>query len=246
MTAVCVAAGWWASRIEGFPGPGFLRPRPIPAPRLRMFADFDFRDSASLAGWESKMFRGRTDYEIVSDGEEGGMLRARSKASCSALYRRVEIPISSAPLLVWNWKASRFPRHRENSVLTAREDNDFVARVYVIFKGGSILSSDMIEYAWDDRFDVGTYATSPYSERVKIFVIRRGLPSENGGWATEKRDIARDYSELFGKPPAQDIAAIALMSDSDNTSSETEFFIRGISIRMPRQDPAPPDGRQLT
>jgi hypothetical protein len=70
---------------------------------------------------------------------------------------------------------------------------------------------------------VGTTADSPYSDRIKLLVIRSGPEGDAGErLKAERRNLYQDYRTLFGREPKHPVGLIALMSDSDNTGSTAE------------------------
>ena len=106
----------------------------------------------------------------------------------------------------------------------------------MIFPGSSFFKSDVIEYVWDEIFPVGTAVSSPYSHRIKLFVIRSGAPSlENDGWQEEDRNIHQDYRQLFGKDPGRPVGVVALMSDSDNTGTASAADFSEFTLKMKRK-----------
>lgn len=202
----------------------------------RPYVEFNFNQPLAIRDWGEKVFHGKTLYEIADDITGEFAMKAQSTGTSSGLYREVDIPISAGPFLAWEWKVGRFPANENDQVLGAAGDNDFAWRVYVIFKGRSLFSSDVIEYVWDERFPVGTHADSPFSKRVKILVVENGPADPTGPWAREQRDLAGDYQMLFGKPPTADVAALAIMSDSDDTRSSSEAYMKSIVIRIPERE----------
>ncbi len=130
--------------------------------------------------------------------------------------------------------------HLVSEKLANRSEDDFAARVYVIFPGSTFFNTDVIEYIWDESIAEGTVGSSPYSDRVKLFVIRSGRPTEeNGGWQIEKRSPYEDYVKLFGKKPKRAIGAVALMSDSDNTGTQSEANFGAIVFKIEKKDALP-------
>ncbi len=145
------------------------------------------------------------------------------------------MPIASRPMLMWKWRGVAHLPPKPEGAEKKREFDDFVGRVYVIFKSGSIFSADIIEYAWENNLPEGASFPSPFSDHVKMLVVQSGPHPEGEPWVVERRDIAEDYQMLFGRPAAAPIAAIALMSDSDNMRASTEILIKRISLKVPPQ-----------
>ena len=181
-----------------------------------------FQAYGTAKRWEEKIFKGKTRF-VVHEENEGVTLSASSRDSCSGLYAKVDREAAADLYLSWKWKAVQFPQKKDPDRLSNKSEDDFAARVYVIFAGPNFFKSDVIEYIWDERIPPGTAATSPYTERVKLLVLRSGrsLP-ESDGWQTEERNVREDYRKLFGKNPRRPIGVIALMSDSDNTGTQSK------------------------
>ncbi len=192
---------------------------------------FDFQTTDSLKVWEEKIFKGKTEYTVVREGETGFLLAA-SKASSSGLYKKVKVFITPEIVLSWDWKASEFPKKPDPNKLASRAQDDFAARIYLVFPGSTFFGSNVIEYIWDENLPAGTVAPSPFSDRVKLFVIRSGKPgNENGGWTHEERNIYQDYTALFETKPDRELEALALMSDSDNTRSSSQASFKTFELK---------------
>lgn len=203
-----------------------IRPlKKIAAPKARVFKNiikqFQFTSDASLKSWEEKIFRGKTLYQITAENGRQ-FLKTSSQAASSGLYAKMGIEPLPDIFLSWYWRATKFPQKKDPSRLSNRSEDDFSARVYVVFPGSNFFNSNVIEYIWDENLPVGTSASSPFSDRVKLFVVESGPAGvEAGGWKIQDRNIYEDYQHLFGKPPTRSIGAIAIMSDSDNTKTES-------------------------
>ena len=202
------------------------------------------RTTDSLRAWEEKIFKGRTNYVVIPEGE-GGILSATSQASSSGLYKKVKVFITPEMVLSWDWKASKFPKKPDPKKLADRAQDDFAARIYLVFPGVTFFGSNVIEYIWDESLPPGTVSSSPFSDRVKLFVIRSCKPSgENStcppdrqGWAHEERNIYEDYTALFESKPDRALEAIALMSDSDNTHTSSQAFFKTIELKSKKTGP---------
>ncbi|MBI3999670.1 MAG: DUF3047 domain-containing protein [Candidatus Omnitrophica bacterium] len=215
--------------------PPFLSPPPDQA-SFRSLATFELSaGQAFFQEWKEHIFHKKTVYKIETDENGENFLHATSHGASSVLFKQMNIKPSEHPFLTWEWKAIRFPSNKQNKTLAAKSDNDFVARVYVAFRGQNLLSplsSDVIQYVWDGHFPEGTHAASPFSKRTKIFVIRSSS-EVLGAWMVEKRDLVKDYEMLFGKPLRGSIIAVGIMSDSDNTGTDSEAYYRRLAIGKP-------------
>lgn len=207
-----------------------------PQKTYRVIKDIVFGAPKALAGWEEKIFKGKTVYAILTEGDQN-FLRASSRGASSGLYLKVDVPATPDLLLSWEWRAVKFPTKKEGVRLADRSQDDFAARIYVVFPGRSFFSTNVIEYIWDERIPENTFQSSPFSDRIKLFVVRSGAPKEEGaGWFEEQRNVYEDYQMLFGKPPDRPVGAVAIMSDSDNTQTLSEADFRRLTIKTKNEE----------
>lgn len=213
---------------------------PVPVQRrteeFDLLEELDFRTPDSLKAWKEKIFKGRTDYVVVPENGEG-FLSAVSRASSSGLYKKMKHAVTPELYLSWDWKAVEFPKKPDPNKLAGRAQDDFAARIYLVFPGVTFFGSNVIEYIWDESLPPGTVTASPFSDRVKLFVIRSGGPhNENGGWAHEERNVYQDYTALFDAKPVRPLEAIALLSDSDNTRTSSEAYFKTIELKSKKTE----------
>ncbi len=189
---------------------------------------FPFTVENSLREWKEKIFSGKVIYEIKSlDGE--GFVLAASDGTASALYYKIRLDMDKRPVISWKWNAKNFPAKDGVEKLTDARQDDFAARVYVIFPSFFFINSKSLEYIWTEKIKEGTISASPYSKNLQLVVAESGK-SEDVEWVYEERDIYQDYLEAFGEEPRRDIGAIAFMTDADSTKSTAEAFYDEIKI----------------
>lgn len=188
---------------------------------------FPFNTDSSLAEWDEKTFSNRSTEYSLANYKDKECVKAVSLDSASALYYRDRISLEDNTYVSWYWAPGEFPQHRTRQDLMDKDEYDFVAQVYVIFHANFYLNAKAIMYVWTYDLPVGTIAASPYTKNVKILVLESG-PSE--GWKFEKRDVKKDYLELFGEPLKKDIMAISFMTDSDSTGSKAVGYYSDITV----------------
>ena len=73
-------------------------------------------------------------------------------------------------------------------------------------------------YVWDAHLPVGTALDNPFTHRVRYLVLESGAPQPHQ-WAHERRDVAADFTHLFGaeSPEVPPIVGVAVGADADNT-----------------------------
>lgn len=172
-----------------------------------------------------------TQFSLARDGDRV-VLRMESHASASSLMHPLSVSTVETPRLTWRWKVDQVVRKGD---LRTRTGDDYAARLYVMFDypldrlpflqrsqlrlaraiyGDSVPVATLC-YVWATREPAGTRAWSPYTDRVRMIVLRSGN-GEAGAWQTETRDVAADFREAFDDE-APRIKAIAVAADTDNT-----------------------------
>jgi len=90
-----------------------------------------------------------------------------------------------------------------------------------------------LNYIWANKMAVGNIVSSPYTDRVKM-VILKNKESTLQEWHIEERNIYQDYKNAFGEEP-KDVISIAIMTDTDNTSAMAETYFGDIIVsKIPR------------
>lgn len=189
---------------------------------------FSFSKSDDLSGWKEKRFKGRVDYTINLENNDGFVV-AKSDKAASALFYKIKIDVNKRPILSWKWSVKQFPDKKGREDLRSAKKDDFGARIYVLFPAFFFTRSRALEYIWTEKAKEGTISPSPYSKNLQLMVIESGI-KKGGGWVTEERDIYADYIKAFGEPPKYNIGAIAFMTDSDSTKSYAEAAYDDIKI----------------
>lgn len=187
-----------------------------------------------LTGWETKSFKGETEYTIASEGGRT-VVRAHSRGTASALFRRVRLAPARFRYLDWSWKIERTIEKGDE---TTRAGDDYAARIYVVFPGRFFWQTRAIAYIWANRLPKEEAIPSPFSGRVMMLVVESGS-ARAGEWINEQRDILADYRRLFANEP-RDIGAIAIMTDSDNTGGAATAWYGDISLTSSRQSNSHP------
>lgn len=170
-------------------------------------------------------------FALVEDAG-ATVLRVRSQGAAGAAAHAVD---GGDVVLAWRWKIDRVV---EEADLASRGGDDFAARVYVFFEvpqerlslaervklrlarwiHGPDVPSAAICYVWDNRHAPGTSAWNPYTDRVRMWVLRSGN-ARAGEWLAERRDLREDFRVAFGEewkahPP---LTGIAAGNDTDQT-----------------------------
>jgi hypothetical protein len=84
-------------------------------------------------------------------------------------------------------------------------------------------------YVWVRSAPVGTVLPSPYSDRVRLFVVESG-EARVGQWINVRRNVLEDYRRAFDEDPG-DIVAVGVMTDSGDDGSTRRAFYGDITFR---------------
>src|SRR3989338_10338306 len=193
------------------------------------FKYFTFSEKGVLKLWKEKIHKGQVTYKIIQK-PEGTYVHAHSKQAASGIFYEFaeseRYNPTQKPYISWKWKVNKFPKKNPT-----KPQDDYAARVYVIFPANVFIFSRCIEYVWDDTLPEGTLTKSPHTAKIKIFVIRNG---KKEGWVQEERNVVEDYMKAFDEEEVDDeIGAIAFMSDTDDTESEAITLFDEMKIGYP-------------
>ena len=192
--------------------------RQIEKYKIELVKFFPFSQESALKEWEEKIFKGKVIYKIEK-GQSLSFVKATSNAAASALYYKINLDSKiKHPVISWKWNVEKFPVKKMEESLEAQGEDDFAARVYVIFPARFLLNSKVLEYIWAEKLPAGATGSSPYSNNIKLIVARSG-PNPDMKWYVEERDIIADYLKAFGRMPEHDLGAVAFMTNAEHTGT---------------------------
>ncbi len=177
------------------------------------------------------------------------VLAANSKTSASGLAVKLNPRSAQNLWLQWEWKAVREIPQADNS---QSQSDDAPLRILVAYDGNksklplkekltfemaNLISGQEMPYAtvmyiWSGKNPVNTILNNAHTSRVKMIVVDSGW-DDIGQWRKHERNLAADYKLAYGENPGN-IIGIALLTDTDNTKSETRALYGDIElIRKP-------------
>jgi len=180
--------------------------------------------------------------EVALVADDGAtVLRVSSFAASGSVAQSIDASPRGLAL-AWRWKVDRIVQAAD---MERRAGDDYAARVYVFFDVphselpwrtrikiaaielvyGKAIPTAVICYVWDNRHPVGTSQWNPYTDRVRMVVLRSGA-GEVGEWKTERRDLEADYRAAFGAGgELPRVNGIAAGNDTDQTGEHaTAWF----------------------
>ncbi len=172
-----------------------------------------------LTGWEQKSFSGETRYQLV-DENGAKVLKAKSSASASGMFKKIRIDLDKTPWLNWSWKI-------ENSLGNVDEQSkagdDYPARIYVVVDGGFFFwKTKALNYVWSSNQPKGESWPNAYTGNARMIAIESG-DEKRGQWVSERRNVREDLRRQFGEV-IRYIDAVAVMTDTDNASGKAVAY----------------------
>src|SRR5262249_19671197 len=153
-------------------------------------------------------------------------IRAIGRQSASGLLRSVQIEPSRCPVLEWTWRVERL---QPDADLRVKERDDVAASIFLFFGDPGLLISPnrvpTLRYVWTSaRHPVGAVVDSPYAPGIVRSLVVESGESRLGRFVTERRRIADDFEQAFGRRPPAAVQAIALFTDNDQTGQPVEAY----------------------
>lgn len=168
--------------------------------------------------WQRVLLKKETDYRLaITDGQLG--IQAVGQNSASGLIRRVEIDPLACSSLSWAWRVDTL---QPDANLATKDGDDVAASLFLLFGDPGFLHDPdpvpTLRYVWTSaRHPEDTIVDNPFMPGIVRSLVVQSGPDRKGRWMEENRDLATDFEAVFGYPPEDDIHAIALFTDNDQT-----------------------------
>jgi hypothetical protein len=181
-------------------------------------------------GWKGQSWGSpKYDFRIVTQAGRR-VLNVKSNNDSSTISKEIKVDVKSLSILTWSWQAVTLPSGGD-----ARKSatDDQTAQLYVTFpRFPSQVRSRIISYIWDTTAPAGTVFKSEKTGLVTYVVVRSG-PADLGKWLTETRNVLEDYKKIYGEPPSEEVGAVSISIDSNDTRSSAEAYFGEILFRKP-------------
>lgn len=200
--------------------------------------------------WQHFPFPGKaaTTYRYTVEDGRGAML-AQSRSSSSLLRRELSFSPQQLGAVHFSWKV---PELLQNCDVGIPEVDDSPVRILLTFEGdrrkfsaknamlselaqlllGEPLPYATLVYVWSNHHPLESVILSPRTDRVRSIVVESGDRHLNK-WQDYERHVRADFEKAFGEAPGA-LLRIAIMTDSDNTRSQTTAWYGGLSFSAAR------------
>jgi Protein of unknown function (DUF3047) len=180
--------------------------------------DFSRAKLGELPGdWKVRNDSGKAVYRVA---EESGLrfLRANAKGLGVQAAKEYEWDLGAYPILVWSWRPTEFPKGGDER---ASKTNDSVLAVYMLVPYSRVRGPKAVKYVWSEKVEVGTRLNSN-TGLTQVRVLRSAPPAKKGEWVEERVNVRDDYKKYFEVSETPTPAGIAVLTDSDDTSSTAQ------------------------
>ena len=210
-------------------------------------------DSAAISRWDGMQFPNKESTRYALDQQAPvdargfrSALRAQANASASMLHTSLNISPEELKHVHFSWLV---PALIEGADLATRQGDDSPVRLVLAFEGdrGNFSAKDAalneltrlvtgkempyatLMYVWCNKRPVGSVIHNARTNRIRKIVIESG-PQGLKQWRNYERDIRADFEAAFGEAPGA-LVGIGIMTDSDNTQSQTQAWYGKISLQ---------------
>ena len=165
--------------------------------------------------WKPRKEVGRGVYAIQ---QEAGLrfLHAAARGLGIQAAKPYEWDLARYPILAWSWRPLEFPAGSDER---NAKTNDSALAVYAVFSH-TPWSVKSLKYIWSAVAPAGTHLTSS-AGLTQARVLRSGTQGK-GEWVEERANVLDDYRKYFGDGGVPKPGGIAVLTDSDDTSSSAQ------------------------
>ena len=165
--------------------------------------------------WKVRKDQGKTIYSVQ---EEGGkrFLHAASNDQGMQAAREHAWDLNKYPVLAWSWRPVEFARGANEK----SGANDSVLSVYLLVPHSRIRGPKAVKYIWSEVVPVGTRLESN-GGLTQVRVLESGT-EKRGQWIEERVNVRDDYLKYFETKEVPKPGGIAVLTDSDDTSTSAQ------------------------
>ncbi|MGL4735152.1 MAG: DUF3047 domain-containing protein [Enterovibrio sp.] len=176
-----------------------------------------------LTGWEDRVFKGTTQYQLQRDGNTQ-VLAATVSDGASGKFKRIKIDLNRTPYLNWRWKVDQAWAGLDEKT---KGGDDYPARLYVVVQRGLLgISSKTVNYVWASQQPVDSVWVNAFTTQAILIAVESGGKNIQQ-WRSYKRNVKADLRQTFNEDFNQ-IDIVAVMSDGDNSQQSGRAYFGDI------------------
>lgn len=205
--------------------------------------------SGPWRSWQAFDLPGKR-HTIYQARDEGGrsVVHAQADRSASMFRRQLRIDPAQLSRVQFSWRVASLIAEADLSDADVSDspvrlvfafDGDHAklsSRNRMLFDLAQVLTGEpppyaTLMYVWDTRSPTESIIPGGRSDRIRKIVVDSG-PVHLKSWRHHRRDIASDFERAFGEAPGR-LVGVALMTDSDNTSSRVNSIYGSVLLTGP-------------
>ena len=181
-------------------------------------------------GWKGQTWGSpKYDFRVVSQGGRK-VIHLKSQDDSSTITKELKVDVKRYPIMKWSWQAVVLPKGGDARKAAT---DDQAVQLYITFpRFPSQVRSRIISYVWDTTAPAGAVFKSEKTGLVTYVIVRSGS-ADLGKWVTESRNLLEDYQKIYGEAPGEDVGAVSISIDSNDTRSSAESYVGEILFRKP-------------
>lgn len=189
------------------------------------------------ASWQHLTLPSKKQTLYTLSNQQGrDSIQAHATSSASMLRQDLRIAATDLDVVKFSWHVPELIRDAD---LAERDFDDSPVRIVLVFEGdkskfsaknamlsemAELLSGESLPYAtlmyvWCNKREAGSVVVNPRTDRIRSIVVESGARNLRQ-WLDYERNIRADYEKAFGEVPG-DLLRVGIMTDSDNTQSQT-------------------------
>ena len=162
--------------------------------------------------WKARKDSAKAVYKVAEDGRHR-ILHADAKDLGVQAAKPFDWNLKEYPVLAWAWRPVEFPKGADERT----SKNDSAAAVYAVFPNNA-WSVKSVKYIWSEKVPKGTHIPQTRGNTQGVVLRVGGL----GEWAEERVNVVDDYKRFFKTAELPKPEGIAVLTDSDDTSSRAQ------------------------
>jgi len=204
-----------------------------------------FSNREQWRNWKKITFPDVSETKFQFHADSGAVCGNASQ-SASGMARAFQNDSPQKVLLSWEWRIRDIIQKAKGR---GKPNDDYPARVYANFKRtgdrfslweqtlastfemvyGREIPGQSLNFVWANAIDRGEYFKSPFTRHSRVIVLESG--NQNAGkWKKERVRVGEWYRKVFGDGEIPPIQSVAIMVDSDNSSSKARGCFRNVQI----------------
>ncbi len=178
--------------------------------------------------WEHKSFQGKTQFSLTEIDGKQAIHAVCDASTASGFFLEEPIDLEETPIIEWEWKLKETFSHIDES---EKAGDDYALRLYAVDAHRFLRwRTRAVNYVWASEKPKGSDWPNPYQPVAQMIAVQSGSPeTSDSGWRTERRNLREDFKK-YHERALDEVDAIAIMTDCDDTNQSVEAWYGEIRL----------------